>query len=564
MPEFRKDIQSNLSAVEVAKRNASDASQSQKTQFSNAVVGIAADYIRETMSYVGVPAEEQTDFNYYMSSNYGLGAMAMRPDDWAIAYQKGFDWKHKGLSSPIPDELERFSRKKNFYGLDDLENIDLYGASDASMVDQQIRELAEQATSQVDYDTTDINDENITSEVPPFSELLSQFRPIASYTDGAASVIGGQVPTYYYKGKAYSKETLAAMQRAYLQYGDSLPDDSAITVSYATTQPPPEGTDFWDYRRSLGIFGKTVSDNGDTPFDQLDEKEQRKVRSLRSKIDIAWNNLDSDKQNAMDLSAYVYKTITSTWIGMRTDRDLSTPSASADIFSPLSLGNKATQSTFGRGTDSPVQRTQIRNAKGQFAKPVNQDDLKQMAELMRKKLLENFDKSEIGKSGAVQTGTLRNAVADSKIDISVSGSGFHIEMTIGDGERPGRSSIDTPKPIGGPNGYAALVFKGRDGITRNRAQRYRMTDYSDIKTKQQRSMLFRSGQFPHHFSDNVPAMRFNIHGRWITTYSVKPSRRDLDVYQVTPEMMQELQLWLIAKYHDTSISDVLANTKGAL
>lgn len=170
----------------------------------------------------------------------------------------------------------------------------------------------------------------------------------------------------------------------------------------------------------------------------------------------------------------------------------------------------------GKNRDRP--QTRFRNVRGQFdrkALTLSQAEIDTVGDVMRDILLENYDRL-IGRGhGGDQTGALRDAVSKSKAEaIKNDEGGFVISMPLPDEPGIQRPGFTAERPSTGE--YGKYVFLGRPGIQPGQ----RMLPTGVVSKGK---MLFKQAS---------SFMRFRLHGQMITTKNVKPSRTDLNIYEM--------------------------------
>lgn len=127
---------------------------------------------------------------------------------------------------------------------------------------------------------------------------------------------------------------------------------------------------------------------------------------------------------------------------------------------------------------------------------------------LRGEFVKRYDELPLGKMGAASSGegsgTLRRAVSEMTVEITRErGQEHRLRLTLPEMSRPSRHQGD---PAVSVRYYGPRVFKGRVGLISR---------------------------------ENFP-MRFQVRGEWLTARNVRPSRKDLNVLEVTTDLRQRL------------------------
>lgn len=154
---------------------------------------------------------------------------------------------------------------------------------------------------------------------------------------------------------------------------------------------------------------------------------------------------------------------------------------------------------------------QFRDAGGRWSLSAAGLDMEKIGEKLRDLLIENYKRLPINKD---QSGTLLHAIEQATITPDTTSKTFSVIVKIADLERPMR--VTEKRPVSTAY-YGPRVFFGRPGF------------------------FTPAGDYP---------MRFQLGDNWLTTYSFRASRTDLNIFELSTDQTNSLILAAMEQLRD--------------
>ncbi len=174
--------------------------------------------------------------------------------------------------------------------------------------------------------------------------------------------------------------------------------------------------------------------------------------------------------------------------------------------------------------------------------PIDPAAIEKFAEHAKEILLKNYDRLPIGKGGGEQSGTLRRAVANAKVEWKAENKAFSAVVAIDE-------KIRRPARKYGATGVKQLRNTGaglEEGVTVGYYGRRVFFGRKAVKGR--------------------PFLRFKMRGQYIASKNVVPSRKDLNIFDFTAQQQSELMDILIQAIPVALKSDIkqIEGTKDAV